>query len=70
MVSYLIKSLSHFEFTFVYDMRMCSNFIDLHVAVQLSHHLLLKRLVFFFSLVHSLQLIFLINTLFVQFRYI
>ena len=29
MVSYLIfKSLNHFEFIFVYDMRVCSGFID------------------------------------------
>ena len=39
MVSRLmIKSLSHFEFIFVQDMRVCSNFIDLHAAVQLSQH--------------------------------
>ena len=37
MVSCLVfKSLSHFEFVFVYGLRECSNFIDLHVAVQLS----------------------------------
>ena len=41
------KSLNHFEFTFVYGERVCSNFIDVHVAVQLSHHHLLKRLSFF-----------------------
>ena len=47
MVSCLInKSLSHFEFIFVYGVRECSNFIDLHVAVQLSQHNLLKRLSF------------------------
>ena len=40
------KSLSHFQFIFVYGMRECSNFIDLHVAVQLSQHHLLKRLSF------------------------
>ena len=45
MVSCLIfKSLSYFEFSFVYGMRECSNFFDLHVTVLLSHHLLLKRL--------------------------
>ena len=45
MVPYLIlRSLSHFEFIFVYGTSMCSNFIDLHVAVQLSQHHLLKRL--------------------------
>ena len=47
MVSCLIfKSLSHFEFIFVYGVRECSNFIDLHVAVQLSQHHLGKRLSF------------------------
>ena len=47
MVSYLIfKSLSHFEFIFMYDMRVCSYFIDLQVAVQLSQHHLLMRLSF------------------------
>ena len=50
MVSSLIfKSLSHFEFIFVYGMRECSNFIDLHAAVQLSQHHLLKRLSFLHS---------------------
>ena len=41
MVSCLIfKSLSHFEFIFVYSVMVCSNFIDLHVAVQLfQYHL-------------------------------
>ena len=52
MVSYLIfKSSSHFELIFVYDMRVWSNFIVLHSAVQLFHHNLLKRL--FFSIVYS-----------------
>ena len=47
MVSCLIfKSLNHFEFIFVYDVRVCSNFIDLHAAVQLSRYYLLKRLFF------------------------
>ncbi|CAN0560576.1 unnamed protein product [Rangifer tarandus platyrhynchus] len=31
-------------FIFVYGVRKCSNFILLHVAVQFSQHLLLKRL--------------------------
>ena len=53
MVSYLIfQSLSHFEFIFVHGLRVCSNFIDLHVAFQLSQHHLLKRL-FFFPIVYS-----------------
>ena len=40
------RSLIHFEFTFVYSVRECSNFILLHVAVQFSQHHLLKRLSF------------------------
>ena len=47
MVSYIMfKSLSHFEVIFVYGVRVCSNFIDLHAAVQLSQHHLLQRLSF------------------------
>ena len=47
MVSCLIfKSLSHIKFIFVYGVRVCSIFTDLHVAVQLSQHHLLKRLFF------------------------
>ena len=47
MVSCLIfKSLSHFEFISVHGVRECSNFIDLHAAVQLPQHHLLKRLSF------------------------
>ena len=47
MVSYLMfKSLSHFEFIFVHGVRMCSSFIDLHAAVQVSQQCLLKRLSF------------------------
>ena len=47
MVSCLtFKSLSHFESTFLYGMRVCFNLIDLHLAVQLLHHRLLKRLAF------------------------
>ena len=47
MVSCLIfRSLNHFEFISVYGVRECSNFIDLHVAVQLSQHHLLKKLSF------------------------
>ena len=42
MVSCLmLKSLSYFEFIFVF--RVCSSFIDLHAAVQFSQHHLLKR---------------------------
>ena len=50
MVSYIMfKSLSHFEFIFVHDIKLYSNLIDLDAAVQLSQHHLLKRLFFFFS---------------------
>ena len=34
----MFKSLSHFEFIFVHDERMCSNFVDLHAPVQLCQH--------------------------------
>ena len=33
----MFKSLNHFEFTFVHCVRVCSNLIDLHTTVQLSH---------------------------------
>ena len=47
IVSCLIfKVLSHFEFIFVYGARVCTYFIDLHVAVQPSQHHLLKQLFF------------------------
>uniref|UniRef100_A0A8D0IY57 Uncharacterized protein n=1 Tax=Sus scrofa TaxID=9823 RepID=A0A8D0IY57_PIG len=48
MVSCLMfKPLSHFGFTFVHGVvKVCSSFIDLHVAVQFSQHHLLKRLSF------------------------
>ena len=38
------RSLTHFEFIFVYGVRKCSNFFLLHVAVQFSQYHLLKRL--------------------------
>ena len=38
------RSLIHLEFTFVYGVKKCSNFILLHVAVQFSQPNLLKRL--------------------------
>ena len=44
----MFKSLSHFEFIFVYGVRVCSSVIDLHAAVQFSLHHLLKRLSMFF----------------------
>ena len=40
------KHINHFEFSFVYGGRVCSNFLDLHAAVKLSQHQLLKRLSF------------------------
>ena len=47
MVSCLIfKSLSYFQFIFEYGVRECSNFVDLHAAVQLSQCQLLKTLSF------------------------
>ena len=47
IVSYLtFWSVTHVEFIFVYGVRKCSNFILLHMAVQFSQHLLLKRLSF------------------------
>ena len=42
----IFRSLSHSESIFVYGVRVCSNFTDLHVAVQLPQHHLLKRLSF------------------------
>ena len=42
----LFTSLIHFEFTFVYGVKKCSNFILLHVAVQFSQHHLFKGLSF------------------------
>uniref|UniRef100_A0A8D1L0Q7 Uncharacterized protein n=2 Tax=Sus scrofa TaxID=9823 RepID=A0A8D1L0Q7_PIG len=47
MVSCLLfKSFSHFEFILVHGVRVCSSFIDLHAAVQVSQQCLLKRLSF------------------------
>ena len=43
---YTFKSLTHFDFIFVYGVRKYSNFILLHAAVQFSQHHLLKRLFF------------------------
>ena len=44
--SLTFKFLIHFEFSFVYGIHKCSNFILLHVAVQFSQHHSLKRLSF------------------------
>ena len=39
MVSWLMfKSLSHFEFIFVHDEKVCSTFIALYTSVQLFQH--------------------------------
>ena len=47
MVSCLIfKFLSHFEFILVHGVRVCSSFIDLQAAVQVSQQYLLERLSF------------------------
>ena len=47
MMSCLIfRSVSPFEFIFVCGVRVCSNLIDLHSAVQLSQFYLVKRLSF------------------------
>ena len=40
------RFLIHFEFIFVYGVRMCSSFILLQVVDQFSQHHLLKRLSF------------------------
>ena len=45
MSCHIFRSLSHFEFTFVYGVK-CSNFIDLHTDIHFSQHHLLKRLLF------------------------
>ena len=41
-----LRSLIHFEFIFVYDVRKCSNFILLHIAVQFSQHHFIEEAVF------------------------
>ena len=43
---FTFRLLTNFEFTVVYGIRECFNFILLHVAVQFSQHHLLKRLSF------------------------
>ena len=49
----MFNSLTNFEFIFVYDVRDCSNFIPLKVAVQFSQHHLLKRM----SILHCICLL-------------
>ena len=38
VICFIFKSLSHFEFIFVYGVKECSNFIDLWAAAQLPQH--------------------------------
>ena len=42
----MFNSLSHFELIFVYGVRVCSNYTDLHATLLFSQHPLLKRLPF------------------------
>ena len=42
----IFRFLNHFEFIFVYGVGECSNFIDLHVAVQFSQHYRVEETVF------------------------
>ena len=44
--SLILRSLIHSEFTFVYGIRKCSNFILLNISVQFPQHHLLKILSF------------------------
>ena len=43
VLSPIFSSLIYFEFIFVNVVGECSNFIPLHIAVQFSYHLLLKK---------------------------
>ena len=43
---FTFRSLINFEFIFVYNIRVCSNFILLHIAAQFSQHHLMKSLSF------------------------
>ena len=47
------KSVSHFEFIFVHSLRVSSNFIDLHAAVQLSTPLAEETVFFSFHILAS-----------------
>ena len=44
------RSLIHFEFIFVYDVKKGSSFIFLHVVDQFSQHHMLKRLSFLYCI--------------------
>ena len=50
------RCLNHFEFTFVYAVRECSNCIDLHVAALLTTFIFLIYLKFFKNLIYFLYL--------------
>ena len=51
----IFTSFSNFEFILVHGVKVCSSFIDLHAAVQISQQCLLKRLFvcFFFPILCS-----------------
>ena len=49
---FMFRTLIHFEFSFVYDVRKCSSFVLLQVVDLFSQHHLLKRL----SLLHCIFL--------------
>ena len=42
----ILRSLIHFEFIFIYDVRKCSNFILLNVAVQFAQLKFIEEAVF------------------------
>ena len=42
----IFRSLNHCKFLFMCGVQVCSYFIDLDVAIQLSPHHLLKEMVF------------------------
>ena len=44
--NHIFRPLIHFDFVFLCNVRECTNFILLHVAVQFCKHLLLRRLSF------------------------
>ena len=43
VLCHTFRSLNNLGFIFVYGVMECSNFISLHVVLQLSQHHLLKR---------------------------
>jgi len=56
VLCFIFKSLSHFEFIFVYGPKVGSNFTDLHTVVQLCQHYLLKRLIVYSCLLFKDEL--------------